>query len=52
MAKFIGGLIALIVGYVLLKVVFSVVMSMLLWGVVGAVLLGTGVVATKMLTKK
>ena len=52
MAKFIGGLIALIVGYVLLKVVFSVVMSMLLWCVVGAALLGTGVVATKMLTKE
>lgn len=52
MARFIGGLIFLIAGCIVLKIVFSVVMSMLLWCVVGAALLGTGVVATKLLTKK
>ena len=52
MGRIIGGLIFLVVGYVVLKVVFSVVMSMLLWCVVGAALLGTGVVATKLITKK
>lgn len=52
MGRVIGGLIFLVVGYVVLKVVFSVVMSLLLWCVVGAALLGTGVVATKLLTKK
>jgi hypothetical protein len=52
MARFIGGLIFLMAGYIVLKFVFSVVMGMLLWCVVGAALLGTGVVATKLLTKK
>ena len=52
MGRIIGGLIFLVVGYVMLKVVFSVVMSMLLWCVVGAALLGTGFVATKLITKK
>ena len=52
MGKVIGGLAFLVVGYVVLKMVFSVVMSMLLWCVVGAALLGTGVVATKLITKK
>ena len=52
MGKVIGGLAFLVVGYIVLKMVFSVVMSMLLWCVVGAALLGTGVVATKLLTKK
>ena len=51
-ARFIGGLIFLMAGYIVLKFVFSVVMGMLLWCVVGAALLGTGVVATKLLTKK
>lgn len=52
MARIIGGLVFLVVGYIMLKIVFSVVMSMLLWCVVGAALLGTGVVATKIITKK
>ena len=52
MSRIIGGLIFLAIGYVVIKVVFSVVMSMLLWCVVGAALLGTGVVATKLITKK
>ena len=52
MARLIGGLIFLMAGYIVLKVVFSVVMGVLLWCVVGAALLGTGMVATKLLTKK
>jgi len=52
MARIIGGLVFLVVGYIMLKIVFSVVMNMLLWCVVGAALLGTGVVVTKVITKK
>ena len=50
MFRLIIGLILVAVGFVTLKWVFGVVLSLLLWGAVAVVLLGVGVVVTKVLT--
>ena len=52
MFRLIIGLILVAVGFVTLKWVFGVVLSLLLWGAVAVVLLGVGVVVTKVLTTK
>tara|TARA_Y100001954_G_C15531904_1_gene464564 strand:- start:432 stop:602 length:171 start_codon:yes stop_codon:yes gene_type:complete len=44
-----GGLVALVIGYVLLKFVFAIAASLLTWVVIGAGLTAGGVVVTKLL---
>jgi hypothetical protein len=51
-SRLVGGLVFVLVGFVMLKWVFGVVISLLLWGAVAVGLLGVGVVTTKLLTKK